>query len=629
MAPQVRFTPNGAQPRQAAVRFTPAAAPPPTPAPELSIADYLASAATRGAIPLAPGAAAGAAEGFKEGLGYVQEGIRGGAEELGVDLDSPVVGTAKNIAGGLWGLGKEIGRIALFGDVQGATRLAGEIAKHPVEIGKEINDALESGDYDKLANSVGKGFALVGGIAVGTKGGRAATSSAVEFVGGSGVRAATKAAEMAGKAKAAITGKGINPVDLVTRALKPRSRNIRFADDMNRALPEVKAAESQLGRPIQGIDDLVEAIPLAKRQVRAQLDEIMGPQRLREIDASPVADAIEGTINAKVRLETPRRVTRLTEEAAVYRKRISIDELEEILKATNAELDVYYAKYPSARSVAKRGNPEVAAEVAKAGALRDVIYKTLDSAGGKAPRELNRRYGALMNLERETSRRRNVALRQQAESLTEQLGKVAAAMEVAKGAASLVTGDVGGFGRFGAALAGRRMAKVIKERNTADSYIRRALESYDRKPGRIAPGPPSPSTPPARALLGKFGGPSSGITTSPLYAQIINDSVGARLKTILAEARSGATEMTGKVQRAVNPANPLDQSEVLGRFGGGFRDMFPELREIDFPESPSQLAAAIDKGSGALFERIQVKVRELIEAEDGPSIREFLSEEFD
>ena len=57
--------------------------------------------------------------------------------------------------------------------------------------------------------------------------------------------------------------------------------------------------------------------------------------------------------------------------------------------------------------------------------------------------------------------------------------------------------------------------------------------------------------------------------------------------------------------------------------------MFPELREIDFPESPSQLAAAIDKGSGALFERIQVKVRELIEAEDGPSIREFLSEEFD
>ena len=390
------------------------------------------------------------------------------------------------------------------GDSKGAAvyALAGAvplIGPTSTRIGEQIREGMETGDYDKMANGVGKAISFIGALEAGTKSGRAATSSAIETTGGAVVRTGGAIAEKTGQAvqkgKQFVTGKGGDPTNLITRALKPKSTNIRFEADMNRAIPEIKLTEAELGRPISGLDDLVEAIPLAKKRVRAQYDDIAGPQRMRQIDGSPIAEAIEASVSRKLKFTNPEKAAAIVKEADKYRRSFAVEELEDFLKTTNAELDAYYGKYPAASRVARTANPDTAVTVAEGKALRDAIYSALDDGTQPGiPRELNRRYGALLNLEKETFRRRNVALRQQAESLTEQLGKVAAAFEVGKAALEAPIRPFHAAQRLVGAYAGRKVATIIKERNTADAYIQRALENYTRRPGGV---PPSASKPPA------------------------------------------------------------------------------------------------------------------------------------
>jgi hypothetical protein len=105
------------------------------------------------------------------------------------------------------------------------------------------------------------------------------------------------------------------------------------------------------------------------------------------------------------------------------------------------------------------------------------------------------------------------------------------------------------------------------------------------------------------------------------FDDLVNQSVESRLSGIRDIARSGATEMTGKLKREyVNPDNPLDVGAITGRFGGGFKEMFPELRHFD--ESPSEIAAAIEKGgSTPLYQRLRKAMRDTVVEEEGGEIR--------
>ncbi len=536
------------------------------------------------------------------------------------------------------------------GDLAGATvyayaGLVPLIGPTATRIGDGIREGMETGDYDKMANNVGQAISFIGALETGTKGGRAATAGAIEKTGGAVVQAAettaARAGQIAEKGKQFITGKGGDPTNLLTRALKPKSTNIRFEADMNRAIPEIKLTEAELGRPIGGLDDLVEAIPLAKKRVRAQYDDIAGPQRMRQIDGTPIAEAIEASVSRKLKFTNPKKAAAIVEEADKYRRSFAVEELEDFLKTTNAELDAYYGKYPAASRVARTANPDTAVTVAEGKALRDVIYGALNEGTQPGiPRELNRRYGALLNLEKETFRRRNVALRQQAESLTEQLGKVAAAFEVGKAALEAPIRPFHAAQRLVGAYAGRKVATIIKERNTADAYIQRALENYTRRPGGVPPSsskPPTPRKPlPPGPTTTQSGGvaPSRStsvtvshappVETANLYKQIVNDSVEARLKNILAEQRSGATEMTGRARMEVDPNNPHNVAEITARHGGGFKVAFPELGRL--PDAPSRIAAAIEKGSGVLYEEVKKAVKRFIEDSEGEAILSFLED---
>lgn len=108
------------------------------------------------------------------------------------------------------------------------------------------------------------------------------------------------------------------------------------------------------------------------------------------------------------------------------------------------------------------------------------------------------------------------------------------------------------------------------------------------------------------------------------FDDLVGQSVDSRLHGIKEIVRGGATEMTGKLKREyVNPDNPHDVGKISGRFGGGFKDMFPELK--NFPESPGEMAAAIEKGgSNPLYQRLRKAMRDTVIEEEGGEIRDAL-----
>lgn len=80
----------------------------------------------------------------------------------------------------------------------------------------------------------------------------------------------------------------------------------------------------------------------------------------------------------------------------------------------------------------------------------------------------------------------------------------------------------------------------------------------------------------------------------------LEQSTDARLSEIADVFSSGQTELTGHVRR-------LDTGEIAGRFKGGSKLLYPELKY--FPESPGRIAEAIRKKTGRLYDRLRQAVR--------------------
>ena len=189
-----------------------------------------------------------------------------------------------------------------------------------------------------VAPAVGYGL-VKGGQLVGTRAGRAQLG-----------RAGSQALETA---ETKLLGPRV-PERMMQQALKPTSANIKFVADMERALPELKVTEAQLGRPIANLDDLLEATKIAKKRVWSERQGFAAGQELRPISLEPVADAIEGSISVRTRLMDTARVEAIRKTADQYRGRtFTIQEAEELLQGANAELDAYYAKNPAAQRVAR------------------------------------------------------------------------------------------------------------------------------------------------------------------------------------------------------------------------------------------------------------------------------------
>lgn len=370
-------------------------------------------------------------------------------------------------------------------------RIAGDVAQFAVPLSRVTTamrgapilqraaaDALASGSVAAVQSAGDPqdiGAAMAGGAVLPFAGAAART------VGRTVQRAAAGASEggVGGAVASAVRNVAPGqPRTLLVQALKPRASKVGFEVSIDRALPEIRAVAQESGKPIASVDELLTAAQAAKKRVYSQIAQLKSGAQGAEVDLSGVADAMTRSIPKKMRLENPEAVQQLEKAATVYRQRFSIDDAEQFLKETNAEMEAFYSKFPTSQRKALIADPEWARLDAQAKAFRSAIDDTLEQAtagAGQAAKELRRKYGALLDIEDAAFRRSNVAKRQQPESLSEQIGTVRAAADMARGTWRLFHGDLTGAGDIAAANAGRSTAKFLKDQQTSDALIRRAL----------------------------------------------------------------------------------------------------------------------------------------------------------
>lgn len=272
---------------------------------------------------------------------------------------------------------------------------------------------------------------------------------------------------------------------LMTRAIKPGKNNINWNADVQKAIPLMKSAEQQLGHPVQGVDDALQAANLAKQNIWQQYQARLGPagQMGATIDGNQIADAMVNNVDRRTALQNPQLVKRVETIADTYRRPLSVNEAEDFLQSANKDLNSYYAKNKVGQQVAEN-DPEISSTVAEASALRNALYSKLEQVSGPGATQLKQAYGSLTNIEKELYGRQLVAARQNPESLSEQLSTVRGAGKIIKGVATLDPGDI---------LEGTQnitVSRALKARNSSDAMIARAFQAA--KPATPFPMPANP-----------------------------------------------------------------------------------------------------------------------------------------
>lgn len=438
-------------------------------------------------------------------------------------MNQPPVAAAKmlgNAASGAWdSIKKSYNAFKSGSPVEGAGYAGAAVLPVVGPMAAKAGEQIGSGD---IAGGIGTGLGTVANFAAGDALAPAMKGMAKELPS-TVSRTATAVRDAAFP---------IDPVKTFAQAARPRASAIGFDQALQRAMPEMKASESAMGQPIQNVDQALQAIDVGKKRVRAQYDQAAGPMRAMgsTVDLSPVADAMEATVNKKMELENPSQAAAIRQQAAKYRQAVPLSDAEEMLKTTNAELDSYYAKFPTARRTALLGNPDTALLNAQGQALRNSIYSTIDNDGqGAAPREINRRYGALLQVEEELQRQKNRAMGEAPESLSEQVGRWAGYADIAKGAIKAGAAAknpalaASALGDLASGVAKRGVSKWLKEQQTTNALIERAFRQYKGTPAPVE----IPPTVQPKGLL-----PSAPvITPPPADATRVNITTGAPLQT--------------------------------------------------------------------------------------------------
>lgn len=427
---------------------------------------------------LARGATAGLASTVFQGGDIIRRGL--GMERV---IDRPEVQEAMTAPDSIPGTIGKYGEQALefavpLSKLTKATAGMGLIKRMGVEAAGGAGVAAVQSGGDPVATVAG---GVLGGTvpAVGaglSKGGqlikRAAEGAQEGGVGGAAARLVRSVAEA-------------DPVDMMFRAIKPRSVKLTFRSSLKEAMPELKASEAALGKPIENVDDLLAATKDAKARIWKAREAVLGPARAigTQVDGNIIADAMERSIPNKLKLENPEAVKQIKAQAAAYRRTFDLADAEQLWHDTNAELSAFYNKFPQAQRSALVKDPGAALLDAQGDAWRKGIERALGAEGqGSGARELARRYGKLMEVEGELQRRANVASRQQPESLSEQMGAWSGAGDIAKGAWAVSRGDIKGLADIASGHAKREASKFMKEQQTTDALIRRSMAAVRDSP---------------------------------------------------------------------------------------------------------------------------------------------------
>lgn len=290
------------------------------------------------------------------------------------------------------------------------------------------------------------------------------------------VQAGVNAAEsLTTRAKNIMAG----PPDVqLTKALQPNKNNATWNADVKPGMQQIKSAEAQLGKPIEGFDDAAQAANLALKNIWGQVDARLsrvGAQGAT-IDGNQIADAMVNSVDKRMALQNPGVVDRVKAIADTYRRPLTTAEAEDFIQSNNAELTGYYARNKVSQQAAK-ADPETNAKIVEGDALRDALYSKIDDLTGPGVAQLKRAYGAVRNIQNNLVTQQMVYARKAPASLGEQLSYFQAAGKA-------ITGDLVGAAKDVA------VRRFLSDLNDKSSMITRAFQNT--QPAQPLPMPTLP-----------------------------------------------------------------------------------------------------------------------------------------
>jgi hypothetical protein len=315
--------------------------------------------------------------------------------------------------------------------------------------------------------------ATVGGVQGAVKG------SVEDDASGGAIKGAIGGA-VGGAIGSAIEPAASNPVDALTRAVRPTG-NIgkNFADKAALALPRLAAEHADT--PITNLDELSDAAHNAADKLWN--NEIV-PQIQKHADATipggPVAAKIRGGVLAGDKDLFPEASDAAEAFAKKFDGDMNLQQASDRLQSLNRKLQSLYKMDPASRYAATANNPTIEAMESGADELRQQIYAKLESLGEDDPVGLRKTYGALKTVQQAAEQRSIVYNRLSPINLSQQLATVGGALHAA---GHLMLGDVPGAVAGVAPILAAKAAKTI---NSPEFQISKALAETGGAGARLA-----------------------------------------------------------------------------------------------------------------------------------------------
>lgn len=369
---------------------------------------------------------------------------------------------------------------ARAGQVLGkGTFVAGELAMAPRIPGEGAIKTIQNPWTRKALQSTlhaAEGVKDIGVFSAAERG-EAPTKGESALGAGLGVAAppVVKGAIAATKAIKGVLNPGVER--LITSAVNP---TLNRAKQFKEALPKVMSDIAEYSP--NNLTGMRTAIRELREKVWGNVKVMLkeGSSRELEVDGDRIANRIlEATNNPKVQRESPQMIEALKRKADTYRGKISIEDAEDILEQTNAELESFYRANKSSQKLAE-SNPEKHADLLLVQELRKQLDEQLSQLGPSF-KGLKEYYGALASLGEQVERRWLQAEGRNVLGLAEQLGYAQAG---GRFFADLFTGHpvraLGDLGQAG-------LARWLKILDTPDNKIQRAFEMFKSSPNKGAP----------------------------------------------------------------------------------------------------------------------------------------------
>ena len=223
--------------------------------------------------------------------------------------------------------------------------------------------------------------------------------------------------------------KRVDPKVAINKALRPTPSDSGFTDELPQTLANIKAVNPYNG--ISGNESLIDASTKGIDKHQAYLEQWM--ERARNAGVTQPGDSIfQAGVDAipdTMWREDPEAASAIVGKmrSAYDGQQIGVDDLRQLLKEKNAELDSFYNKAEGKQSASvTSGTPEAVVK-AQRDEIADKLYKLLDPENdGAGPRQIQRETGNMTSLRDAAIRRRNAIIAEKPES------KLAAVASLAK-----------------------------------------------------------------------------------------------------------------------------------------------------------------------------------------------------